>query len=678
MISLQQQLLERLKQSTDLGDLKPSRVQQVPADSFHSITDQSLYTTYLEALTSEKQQQNLWAIFTYPKAVERDEQIIQLFYHVCNFFESPEQIVEYNAILCATEISKKYGVQIENILVPALLNRISNFPSIEYAICFTNIVPSIPICDIKEKVLPKLVELMKNGDNFQHIASMMFCSLPLNTIGLNVCILDDFLMSPVFVANYLPSAAKMLLATFGSQFMTTTLIQKLLPMTNSREYTREGAIHTIFQCIDQIVDQSTYIFILTAFGWGATNDSIALALISHSNMILALKPDFFSKYREFIMKISSSKDSANKIKLCQELSNCTLIFKGTKWNFKAIFKSFSESPDIEVRIAFLIAFPHFYNICSNSDQDFLYQLLLPFFSDPNLKIQEYLMTATHIYSLFNANLKTITTHFLKIFSSCTKWRQVLSCMRTCVSFPEEIIKAYGNQMLGIINNVIVKWIHPLSDQIIIFYIRFFQCSTRESNEEIIRQVLVRYSQSHHYTLRCLFIKLASSIAFICYEPFSMYIWPNVVELKNDPVPTVRATLITHLPKFRTFFKKTSDHESMKICETMFDYFKKDSDKYVRDTWVKTEEMLIAQHYHDLKVAYHQNNDTSLPTLGTSITKSTDFSKKRPETKSPVKVIRKSSVGRKISINKKPLRSPKATKGQPKSHLPIIYSQFAGY
>ena len=156
MLSLQQQLLEKLQQTTDLGDAKPnsSRIQQISPDSFTSMSNLNnpdyLYKSYYEALTSDKQQRKLWALFNFAKAVQRDKNLLNLFSHVCQCFESKDQIVEYNAVLCASEISKMYGPQIVSILLPHLLKRLNSFPSIEYLTCFKNILPSIDFIEIKK------------------------------------------------------------------------------------------------------------------------------------------------------------------------------------------------------------------------------------------------------------------------------------------------------------------------------------------------------------------------------------------------------------------------------------------------------------------------------------------------------------------------------------------------
>lgn len=701
MLSLQQILLEKLQQGTpDLGDLKPnsSRLQQVSTENY-SNPSSTLYQSYSDALTSDSQQQNLWAIFNFAKGVSRDNSIINLFHYICKSFESKDQIVEYNAILCATEIAHSYGSHVVHNLLTAILNRINASPYIEYGVCFKNLVPSIETQEIKKLILPPLVELMNKGDPFQHLSSYMLCSLPLSNLGLKSEFFDHFISSPIFIASYLSSISKILCQLYGISYIATNLLQKLLPMTKSRENTREGAINSILQCVDNINDQNVYIFILSAFTWASSNDSIALTLISHGNIILTKKhTEFPSKFREFASKISSSNNVNNKIRLCNELSKSQAILQGLPGNIKAILKSLAEDQDVEVRLAILSNFPVLFNNCNGSQsnantRDFLLQMLFQFYSDGNPRVQEYLMSASTIYTMFKSQLKTLTPLFLKIFErGLNKWRNAAACIKTCTQFPDEIVKTYSSTMINLVNTALVKWPHPLSDPVIIFYVHLFQCNCRlkESNDEIMNQIVAKFSQNLIYSIRITFIRLSLTLIIaLRYEFFVSHVWPFVISLKNDVVPSVRAAFVTYLPRFRNYFRQIGDTESVASTDVMFDSMKNDSDPLVLELWNTNEHHFLSPNSGDKdyqsQPAHNivRNALKTLPTLTTSSNalqvNSDSNSRKRkssytsmtptPEPRNPIQVMRK-SIGRRIpQVTPKPNRTVVTNKA--KSRLPGI-------
>ncbi|KAK8887528.1 hypothetical protein M9Y10_038577 [Tritrichomonas musculus] len=710
MLSLQQQLLENLQQAPDLGDLKPnaSRLQQISADSFTSNhgynNPDSIYKSYYEALTSDKQQRKLWVLFNFPKAAQRDKNLLNLFTHICQFFESKEQIVEYNAIICASEVSKMYGPQIVNVLLPPLLKRLNSFPSTEYVICLKNLLPSLELHEIKKMIFPMIIEFMKNNEQYQHAGGMMLDILPLSKIGLTQDILDIFLSSPVFIANYLSPIIKNLSHIFGNDFISTFLIQKLIPITNSREGTREGAINAILTGLDTINDQPVYIFVLTAFNWASSNDSIALILIRHSDTILTKKhTDFPSKLREFANRIATSNNVNNRIHLCDELSRGHLLFQCLKGGFRNVFKSQAEDQDVNVRLNFLTNFSKLYsnNVCGNNsanERDFFYKLLIQFFNDSNVKVQEFLMSAQSIYGLFSSHLKIIVPLFLKLFErsiSGNQWRHAFSCIKTCMTFPDDMIKLHSGTMCSIVNSAILKWPHPLSDQVIHFYIRLFQCNTsREANEEIMGSSIMKFAHNPSYSIRIIFIRLsfALSTAFH-YEFFISQVWPNIAAMKNDVVASVRGALLMYLPRFRLLFKKCGDNETKMVVDSIFESMRNDQDPYVQEALKLTEEQLhlYPRHYCEsslpnFPVIGQQASSCSnmsgplknLPKIIT--TKSSEINKKKVSTKTattstptstdqrpPYKIYRRSSLGKKYT----PKPSITTINTNPKSKLPAI-------
>lgn len=708
MLSLQQQLLEKLQQAPDLGDAKPnsSRIQQISPDSFSSISNLNnpdyLYKSYYEALTSDKQQRKLWALFNFSKAAQRDKNLLNLFTHVCQYFESKEQIVEYNAVLCATEVSKIYGPQIVKILLPHLLKRLNSFPSIEYLTCLKNLLPSIDFIEIK-KIFPMVIEFMKAGEQYQHAGGTILCSLPLTKIGMTPEILDILLSSPIFIANYFSPIINNLSKIFGNDFISTTLIQKLIPITNSRENTREGAIDAILQCIDNINDQPVYIFILNSFNWASSNDSIALILIRHSDSIITKKhSEFPSKLREFASRIASSNNTNNRIHLCDELSKCHLMYQCLKGGFRNVFKSLAEDQDVNVRLNFLTNFSKYYSsnvIGTNSanERDFFCKILVQFFNDSNPRVQEFLMSAHSTYLLFTSHLKIIVPLFLKLFErnlSGNQWRNMISCMRTCMTFPDDLIKLHISTICNIINSAVHKWPHPLSDQTILFYIRLFQCNTtRESNEDQMKSIISKYAQNQNYTLRILFIRLSLALSnAFHYDFFISQIWPNIHILKNDPVASVRGSLVMHLPRFHSLFKKYGDNEAVIAVDSLFESMRDDRDPYVKEALKLTEEKVQMRCYH--------HNEASLPNFPSGgqqqqpqpqavsvssglknlpkivTNKTAEIAKKKQtgqnpaqcsEQRNPYKVIRRSSMGKKFT----PKPSITTVCHNAKSKLPAI-------
>lgn len=691
MLSLQQQLLEKLQQTPDLGDAKPnsSRIQQISPDSFTSISNLNnpdyLYKSYYEALTSDKQQRKLWALFNFSKAAQRDKNLLNLFSHVCQYFESKEQIVEYNAILCATEVSKIYGPQIASKLLPHLLKRLNFSPAIEYVTCLKNLLPSIDFHEIKKIIFPMVVEFMKAGEQYQHAGGIILCSLPLPKIGMTPEILDILLSSPIFIANYFSPIIHNLSKIFGNDFISTTLIQKLIPITNSRENTREGAIDAILQCIENINDQPVYIFILNSFNWASSNDSIALILIRHSDAILTKKhSEFPSKLREFASRIASSNNVNNRIHLCDELSKSHLMYQYLKGGFRNVFKSLAEDQDVNVRLNFLTNFSKLYSsnvIGTNSanERDFFCKILVQFFNDNNPRVQEFLMSAHSTYSLFTSHLKIIVPLFLKLFErnlSGNQWRNMISYMKTCMTFPDDLIKLHSSTICSIVNSAAYKWPHPLSDQVILFYIRLFQCSTsREANEEQMKAIISKYAQSQCYSLRVIFIRLslALSMAFH-YDFFISHVWPNIASLKNDPVASVRGFLVMHLPRFRSLFKKIGDNEAVVSIDSIFESMRDDKDPYVQEALKLTEEQALLRCYHHCEsslpnfpvggqvqqlqsqVVSVSSGLKNLPKIMTN--KSSDIGKKKQTTvstssqcneqRATYKVLRRSSMGKKFT------------------------------
>jgi hypothetical protein len=248
-----------------------------------------------------------------------------------------------------------------------------------------------------------------------------------------------------------------------------------------------------------------------------------------------------------------------------------------------VFKSLVDDIEIDVRLSYISQFPTLYARCSSVQlTDFLFSLLVPFFSSTDLRIHKAILGQPSLFHVLNsAKINAILRNFLRIIESFTSWRQIANAITAFVRFPFDSLHSNWCQILAVVKSKISDFPFALIDSGVSFFVSSIVLLP---DEDVIPHIL-EFSRARSHQLRSFFLKLSASAGlFIPAATFLDRVWPAALALAEDPVIEVRGTFLRCCCQFRQIFGKHGQRESEKNLTTLFMIMGKDSNQLLKVIW----------------------------------------------------------------------------------------------
>ena len=613
MLSLRQVIAETVFCATDFGEKKP--MMDKARESLEAVSSSSTRERIRQAFKSRFQPQILWGLNAFVKNRE-----VSLLSDFLRFFTSEDRVIELIAIGCAKEIADA-GTAKE--IAGAVIARLDVFPAVEYAECLGSTLSYLDPKDLETVILPRIQTYFTRNESFQHAASIVLKEWPFQRVRITPNVIEGFLNSHVFIAQYLADVLKR--GSFDMNWRRNGLPSALMPGVNSHPELREGAIRAILGGMPNVEGNGIHIFVMAAFSWMATSEVIGMALLEHSSALLAKKsPEYYTKLREMAIRIAHCHSAKLRVALPGCLAKNKAVFEGSKAGLKAVMKVMMTDTEPRVRVAFLknyLAYDTIFN--SPPEKDEMLRMFMPFFNDTSPLVHAFLAGCLDVYLSFGAQLKTVIPSFIRVIGGLQKWRLVQKGIQTFMNLPDDVVAAFGRQMLIQILEIFEKWPSPLMNRFLELLSRVLGATPVNKKESVVISLerLRSPEMSHH--MRTLLAKAAPIISpAVSYPVFMSDFWPIILALTSDQVPVVRAAAVETILSLRNFFKQRNDTGAVQQAEARFMDMRKDPDPYVREKWTD------CKNQYQASKQVRRSLPAMLPTLLPASAEPTDLKKRK--------------------------------------------------
>lgn len=672
MLSLRQIIDEQQLQSGDLGDSRPTKASYEEVLAMDIVTSDNIFDRISVLIHSTSQSQIIWALNKIQALVPSNPATVTFFPDVISHFKHKKKLVELHAIVTASVYSHFHSDLVYDKMIPAVLERVAEFPAIEYVQTIVSLFSSLDESEVRNDLVPKLISLLQLSEAHQYFASGVLESIPIDKWIMTPVTLNQMLVSPILVNNCLASMTFKSISYFQPDYLKITLPQLLLSLANSKDTVRLGAVKTVLKCCS-LEDTPAYIMILTSFSWGATNDSIAIILLENCSVIMEYKKgQLNSKLREVASKLLQTGNTNTKLSFPQVLMNSYQFFNQQESLWHNYIKLLAEDPDPIIRANLLDKMPDlfdFFKIASYQDQ--LVKIFLDFFKDNSQKVTEKIPSSQMISHIPANKLPFIFPRFMKLCNhAVNNWRNFKKFLTAFLMFPDNIIQQFSLTILTPIISALSRNVHALSDPSMLAISRLLRVSNETDQAAIIGQLLKSFYASPNHFLRSFFIELVPQIFFsVPYDLLTTKIWPPTVLLSKDPVVSVKVSFVKVIPKIYHYFKKVNDLMYLKQIEAIFAILKNETDSYLSSVISNVTELMNRKP----EEGYLGGTQISLPSLSKSSgTFLTDVQGKPTKHLSVTKFSRTKMVSATKPKRKSSLQPSRRNPSIPKIHRSPLY------
>jgi hypothetical protein len=563
-------------------------------------------------------------------------------------------------------LAKINGLSVYPLLLNPILERLRVYPAIEYVSCLQVLLTVIPVKEIHSVINPIILELSGMSESHQHAAAHLILALPLEIFDFSSDQFISILNSQVIFREYLPQLLPVVIQHLGKNWGETVLPRHLLAISQVDPTLREGACRGILSIIREVDAQQLYVFMRSAIGWAATSEPIALAIIEHADNLIGYKNGCFqAKIRDLGVKLTQTTSVSVLLKLFSVFSANPVTFLTSETYLGRALKLLTESPEVVVRCSFIDSFHHFYTKTPSKEfKDRLFSWLLPLFSSGDHLIAESLLRNREIYHVIGpARISAILPAFLRITQELSRWRSVASAISTFSELPLDAMRPFWPHMWPIMVAHFRDSPSALKPSMLLFIAAGSKvCPVRE----FVSRLLTDLRNSHFFTLRRFYIDAVLEVLLLLPVGALEELWPDVVSLVEDPVPSVRAALLQSLAKFRKLFAGLTLTEPEHHLFGVIALLSHDQDPYVKIVWKQVSEHSLEEKASATPIAPAKNARSALMLSAPS-----QFDRKHRRT---------SSMGRPVPLIKTPSLSDienfrkRAEQVEAISHLPIIQTR----
>jgi hypothetical protein len=248
------------------------------------------------------------------------------------------------------------------------------------------------------------------------------------------------------------------------------------------------------------------------------------------------------------------------------------------------FKGLTEDSAIEVRKSFVQNFHLCYSKCTSCElKDRLFSWLLPYFSMSDREIGESLIQNRAIFQVIGtAKITAMLPQFLKVIQSLRRWRVTASAIAILTELPGETIRQFCTQICGVVHDQFAQYPAPLRQSAITFY---SAVAAQTDPGDFALLLVSSFRRSPRHKLRSFFVELIQFvIPLIPVNILNEILWPNVVSLVEDPVASVRVSLLQSLQPFRKLLRQLSLIEAEQLLLGTMAILADDADPYVHAVW----------------------------------------------------------------------------------------------
>jgi hypothetical protein len=523
----------------------------------------------------------LWAISTIPKLVMADRRALAILPNLTNLFLNPSPSIEYAAISCCIAICRWNGnCAISHVLDP-VLRRLSESPAVEYVRCLEQLIPVMSREVVQQRILAIALGFAKMSEGHQFAAGEILVILPFSMIEFTHGDFLSLLNSSVIVANYLVALVLTLGRRMRPNWVETILPKALILQANSFAHMRPGVVEAILSVLDRVDAQQAYVCCMSAFGWAANNEPVAVVLVDKADCLAQMRNgEFAAKLKDLGARLAQSTSGAIRVQLCSICARNPNTFLSSQVHFRRVIRLLAENSAINVRVAFVKNFHLLFSRTSSAHlKDMLFSYLLPYFSSEDDAIIDALFENSFLYLALKAiRINAILPYFLSIVDSLKRWRTIASAISIFLGFPEEIVQQSWRQMASLVKKRMSSSPHALASAAVNFYLTL---ADHTPEEELI-PYLFEYTQSSQHQLRSFYFKVIVAVAnSLSISTFMERLWPAAIRLAEDPVASVRITFLNVSGQLRRLFAQNFLSTAEMAITKMSMVMSKDSDPFVQ-------------------------------------------------------------------------------------------------
>lgn len=555
MISLRRILTEQKLLFLDLGDRKPVKDvgESVPNDP---VLDLPLRKKLETCLQSDNQSHILWACSKLPQLIKLYPDLVELLPFVFNLFKKNSQFIEYAAFCCCYNIAKDKNTYCFTKILIAIMERMLEFPAIEYVEIVKLIIPGIPSSAITELIINPALEMLLLSDQVQHAASQILISLDYKEVGLPSDLFDKCLKSPIMCINYLPQLAHCIERVKGREWAVSELPMQLLTIANSFESLRGGLVRTVLSFVStDVMEKSIYQFTLNAINWSASDLNLVFPLLEYSDALLAQKgSDFIIRLKELVQKVPQVPDRSSFPGI---LVKIPILFQVADAQCRKALRSFRDT--LKNKTAFLQNAVSLFQIASQQSKEIIAAEI------QNLILDQEVMEVAIPVSMSPAFGASVLVAHANATSKalCSlprfKYRAARAWLTSFVGIPAE----FTSRIWCVVFPAVLEFVeynpHALAPSFTAFV--HVVSRTERSNDRLSLLVdgIVRLSRSKSVGPRCLFARAAMTMMYgVPHEIIVDRIFPALLPLAHSDSPPVVTAAGAAMKAFQAYFRKQGE------------------------------------------------------------------------------------------------------------------------
>jgi hypothetical protein len=586
MLSLGEFIIEQAGHLADQVDKSPSQQRLL---NLESEARQQTAKSSIDFLASQLEAADLprvlWSLSQVVKLSQNDLPFMPLVPGVLKLLNHSSTHIEYAALSCCTQLCQSHGLSVAPIILPAIIQRLRVRPAIEYVNCLQALLPFISTRDLRSVILALVTELLSLSETHHYAAAELFLSLGKSNLQISQDDITPLLNSAIVFNRYLPTIADLGVSQFGKQCLESTFARQLLAQAKMVPGLREGACRAIPTLVRNSDGPQVHQVVMAAFGWAAGNETMSLALVEMADTLAGYKNGAFQgKSRDLGIKLAQSPSVAIRARLIGIYADNPATFLSSEAYVGRSLKALTEDSEKDVRKSFVSNFHACYSRSTSCElKDRLFSWLLPYFGASDPEIGEALSQNRQIFQVIgSAKLAAVLPQFLRIVQSLGRWRVVATAIAIMTELPVELIRQASAQICATVHAQLIRFPVPLKPAAMAFY---SVIAAQIDPTEFASMLVKTFRLSPCHRLRSFFIEMTKvAYPLVPSNSFLEFLWPNLVSLVEDPVPSVKVCFVDSLRTFRQVMPGCPFSKNWHYCLVHLATLAEDPDPYVRAIW----------------------------------------------------------------------------------------------
>ena len=579
------------------SDLNYPDLQEKPPDAPEA---KSAYDRLLHCLKSGFPPLVIWALNRFPMECQIEKRAVQLLPTVTSLFCSQSKVVEFKAVSAVTEVAKVMPKKVAGHLLTVLMDRMNECPAVEYSVCLAYLVPHFTEATIMSCIVPLSSRFLEKGDPYHVVVGELVTRVtPFSSLRITYEQLTKFLTSPVIVKYYLVGILKCSVepGALNEEWRTKVYPMQLIQTGKMSPALRPAVMQAIIAMGESLPHKQFMNYVQVGVQWSTESAAVAIALLENADEVVTPKTvELLPKLRQLMGLLCQSSDPRVRMLLPKIIARNSSLFMGGNMDIQEYIMALARDRVMEVRIVFMENFASLFERSkSQVVQDALFRVFLEYFDDESPAILKRLCNSAMYKSLGAARLHQVLPKFYKFFSNQSQWRDQAECMKAYMEFPCDVIAHSWRDILPIVFNAVSENPRVLCQGCQVLCCRVLSSISSTDKEEVVERVISAFAKSDNYRMRVLFPRISASIAMVSQSLAALdVLWDNITTLAYDQVIDVKASVVSHILKFRQFYVMNNNPKKVDEVMSLFQSFGQERDPYIHELWVDKDRILSQQ------------------------------------------------------------------------------------